>query len=179
MLSEIHTYYQSLHTALPVLNYDRTEHKASDFAHRAATFALRHINQGPGGGAWRPGESVLLIGDRPNTKSHEDGIHQVPFVAFNGVGCSEWLTNQLDLFGISEELLYWVNAYDHNGIPTHGDFLNDLDPTKIITLGARAQAWFNDIGRGGVEPVNVPHPQYHKRFYSKHPYPLIEELKKC
>lgn len=132
-------------------------------------------NRGPGAGAWCPGESVLLVGDRPNNMRHGDLKSRLPFVSMHDGGCSVWLADQLDTAGIPEERLYWINAYNHFDHPTPHDFLTELRPRAIIALGANAARWCQ---QADVQYCQVTHPQHHKRFHHAEPYglgPLLQQ----
>src|SRR5687768_11843359 len=82
-------------------------------------------NEGPGVGAWRPGQSVLVVGDKPNLRHGQRYLG--PFCAWTG-GCSPWLSQQLEAGGIPERELYWVNAYDVYRRPTDAAFVARLQP---------------------------------------------------
>ena len=115
---------------------------------------------------------ITLIGDRPNTKTHAQQQYHVPFITFSGRGCSEWLAEQLELSGVPEGALSWLNAYDDAGLPTSPDKL--LPGTRVVALGRNAQQWCADHG---IMHVHCPHPQVHKRFHHEKPYPLVNILK--
>lgn len=126
-------------------------------------------NKGPGIGRWAPGESILLVGEqiaRPN-------ITLVDW-PFTGVSASSyWLTEQLLNWRVPERRLYWVNAVRPGGVELDADFLEKLQPSKVIALGERASDWCYGAG---VRPIEVPHPAFWKRFKYGVPYPLKEHL---
>jgi len=137
-------------------------------------------NLGPGIGRWAPSKSVLLVGERPGGFG---GRWHLPFVSLRADGCSAWLAEQLEEYDIPESALYWVNAYESVDVPLDPHFLTALQPKHVFALGEEARDWcvahLRDHGVGREEWSPHFHPQYHKRFHSKKPYPLIKELKQC
>ena len=134
----------------------------------------KHINLGPGVGAWRPGEVVLLIGDRHGPSLQPYQVHSnIAFCDMAKKGSSYWLTERLVQGGIREDRLYWINAYDSDGQATSAEFIRRLHPITVCTLGDSAARWCQT---NGVRYEHFTHPQYHKRFKSSEPYPLIERL---
>jgi hypothetical protein len=135
-----------------------------------------HIrNSGPGIGLWNPGKVILLVGDRhgPSIQPYKVDMN-IAFCDMAKAGSSHWLSAQLDLMDIPESRLYWINAYDSVGAATHSDFVGRLYPITVLSLGDNAKRWC-DTNHIRHEPFT--HPQYHKRFHSKEPYPLIARLK--
>lgn len=125
-------------------------------------------NKGPGIGNWRPGEVVLIIGDRPT----EANKSQKPFI--HPKGCAPWLAEQLELAHIPEEKLYWINAYSVDGEEADPSFIDKLNPKHIIALGKNASTWCN---KNKINHSAIPHPQYWKRFRRNEEYPLLSILK--
>jgi hypothetical protein len=125
------------------------------------------INRGPGIG-WFGKGNILLVGDQVNPNT---GVKGWPFVSEGG--CSLWLAQQLQTWGISERELYWINAhqYDEAGQlkAVNGNFVEELWPRKIIALGNEAAKWCRNFGFGFEQ---VDHPQYWKRFQAGTEYPL-------
>jgi hypothetical protein len=133
-------------------------------------------NIGPGAGAWRPGRQVVLVGDRPNMKGHGAETIIVPFINFNGSGCSEWLADQLEAEGIDERDLYWINATNARGEVTNPSFLDDLQPRAVVAMGNTAASWCE---AHNIRAVEVPHPQHHKRFFYNRRYKLTDAIKEA
>lgn len=173
-IRQIHAGYGLLqaNTDLPVVEYDYMHDTVPVKPYQTPAPIL---NQGPGGGWWMPGKVFLLMGDRTNTRRNQAETARVPFVSFSHLGCSGWLAAELEDAGIDESELYWVNAYESDGTPTNHEFLNRLNPHCVFALGRRAGEWINSVSWGGAQ-VEVPHPQYHKRFHSRTRYPLIDEI---
>lgn len=114
---------------------------------------------------------VLVVGDRPGPGAPTDpNYHHTPFYAINN--CSGWLNSLLEINRVPEEQLLWINAYDTKGKP----FDKPIDAEQfdlVVALGGNAEKWCK---KNGIKYTKVAHPQYHKRFESKKPYPLIEVL---
>jgi thymidylate kinase len=181
-LRAVYDGYAKLERALadgPMLEYDFNA-TSSDSLLRALDGPRAPLeNLGPGIGAWNPGKSILLVGERPGGFG---GRWHLPFVSLRADGCSAWLAEQLEKAGVPEAALYWVNARD--GDEKRGErrlnvpYLRDqLRPKAIFALGDVAAAWLKFFGVKGY--VAVAHPQAHKRFHSKQLYPLIQELQAC
>lgn len=155
-----HAYADGLDTWLPVAIYDYTVSSAEELLQR-----LRCLE--------RPRPKVVLLGDRPSGKTTAQGLFTVPFVSFNGLGCSEWLSEQLEQAGIAESDLVWRNAYDLTGTPLAVERLpKDL---PVLALGRNASRWCVEHQ---VPHRLLPHPQSHKRFYSKQEYTMINMLRR-
>lgn len=134
---------------------------------------LRFVTKPPipiGAGAWVEG-NVLLVGER--TSHPEVNKYHLPFCSIKG--CSGWLNALLSEAEIPEERLFWINALDNDGTPVNlGMIYHSLKPSTIIALGNVASEQLHK--QGIVRHALYPHPQYWKRFKSKHQYPLIPFL---
>lgn len=131
-------------------------------------------NIGPGIGNWNPGRVVLLIGDRhgPSIQPYSTQFN-LAFCDMAKAGSSFWLTKLLEEAGIQERHLYWINAYDKEDIPTDPGFIGRLEPVAILSMGDSAERWCKS---NALKSEPFSHPQYHKRFQYKEPYPLISRL---
>ena len=132
-------------------------------------------NAGPGIGAWNPGRVVLLVGDRhgPSIQPYKVDTN-LAFCDMAKAGSSYWLSQQLESASILEEKLYWINAYDKDGQPTDPNFVQALRPITVLSLGDFAAKWCDS---NHIRHEGFRHPQFHKRFMFKDPYPLIDRLK--
>lgn len=155
-------YDTQLTTDLPTVSYDYTSNKVAELLEKVE-LARSPLNLGPGVGQFSQ-RSTLLVGDQLNQGDF-------PFVSLTG--CSPWLADQLESAGVGEDQLYWVNAKTAADQPTDPDFIDKLQPAKVIALGEVAAGWCRDAG---VVHVQVPHPQFWKRFHHRRPYPLLKEL---
>lgn len=122
---------------------------------------------------------VVIIGDTPGPgRPTQPNYHHTPF--YSTKNSSLWLNKMLVEADISEDALLWFNSTLADGSlldPVHIKDLLRLKPTFIV-LGGNAEKWFK-AAAPDVEYVKVYHPQYAKRFRSKEPYELIDEIKKA
>lgn len=118
------------------------------------------------------GKRILIVGDRPGPKAPQtDNFHHTPF--YGKVYSGGWLNEELVKAEIAEDCLMWINSASWDGKPTSTAILaNDWE--LIIALGNNAKKW---LDKAGAQHIKVDHPQFHKRFKSKEPYPLISILK--
>lgn len=112
----------------------------------------------------------VLVGERPANESKNERYYPFCDIA----GCSGWLNLLLDKEKIPEEKLFWINAVHLDGSQNDHTLLDLLEGRQIICLGRVAERW---VKQAGKKYVQVPHPQYWKRFKSKEKYPLLELLK--
>jgi len=112
----------------------------------------------------------VLIGESPANETTNKRYYPFCDIA----GCSGWLNLLLNKEEINEEKLFWINAHHLDGSPNDVRLLDLLEGKQIICLGKKAEKWVKPTGKKYVE---VPHPQYWKRFKSKEKYPLIDLLK--
>ncbi|WP_407305336.1 hypothetical protein [Acinetobacter sp.] len=122
---------------------------------------------------------VVIIGDTPGPgRPTTPGYHHTPF--YSTKNSSLWVNRLLAEADIDERALLWFNAELADGKalnPIHVQDLMRLNPTFIV-LGGNAEKWFK-MAAPGVKYVKVYHPQFAKRFKSKEPYALIDEIKKA
>jgi hypothetical protein len=150
---------------------------------RARLRAIRRYDLGVatqcpyGAGNYTEGVQVLIVGEA-HTKgfvpAHEkiSSSTQAPFCSMEG--CSGWLNELLENAQIDETKLFWCNAV-HDGVNTDLEVLiHTLKPYHVVALGNRAHAALEFFG---IVHHTFSHPQYHKRFKHKEPYPLIQFLK--
>lgn len=124
-------------------------------------------NLGPGIGSFTPG-NVLIVGEQADLLDHDATPY--PFV---GGEQGTWVSQQLEDADIGEHHLYWVNALSPDGTTTKHQFVEYLQPDKVIALGKVAATWCRLAGFAYDE---VPHPLYWMRFQENKSYPLIELL---
>lgn len=102
--------------------------------------------------------TLVLVGDR----------YPEPERPFNrpfdrATGASLFLTRLLDLAGIGERHLHYVNAWRHSGdVWLEGDHLEWLTPAKVVALGEEAHRRLEELG---VDHAEFPHPQHLGRFH--------------
>jgi hypothetical protein len=163
---KIYEGYLLTKTDLPVIMYDYTGERGQlDRILEIAIAEAERAKSSPkdGIGYWHE-DSVLLVGDRVS----QYGWPDLPFVAFKRGGCSAWLAEKLEAWGVREHQLYWLNAYRQSpellGWPQA--------PRRVIALGTLAGSW---LDRAGVEHMLVQHPQAHKRFHHHEEYLGLKE----
>lgn len=157
---------QRFSAAVPTIVYDETRANLDELERLLE--AVRPVkNAGPGIGHWRP-EGILLVGEQPTA---EDALG--PFCDLGKIGCSRWLSEQLDGAQVSEAQFYWVNALKIDGTETDPTFAASLQPRQVIALGKVAEAW---CAKARLAHAAVPHPQHWKRFHHHERYPLLELL---
>ncbi len=162
-LREIYRLYREQQTSLPVVDYDYTVEPELKQVLVAARRSMLHPLKLASAGNWCA--PVILIGERFAQRKNLDPHYQWPFASFSGSGCSQWLTRQLEDANVSEADLLWVNAdQDLSLLPSGAPY---------IALGREAAA----VARGyGLGVIQVPHPQYAKRFDATGPYQLIQVI---
>lgn len=176
-LRAVHDSYRSLsmRTDLNVVVYDYEKSGAYDML-------LRHLQRLPaptaqvGIGWWIHRRSVLLVGEQLQWVGAKlpDNL-DLPFVRFDNSGCPTWLTRELELFGIRERGLHWINARTPDGRETSPAFVKILEPRAVVALGSTAASWCK---QHNVQHTHVKHPQYWRRFFHHKHYDLMEVLLK-
>lgn len=133
---------------------------------------LKEITRAPfGAGAFVSG-NIMIVGEQDSDPTAS--VEQRPFCTTKG--CTGWLNKQLDEANIPEERLFWVNALNNDNSPANLRYVVEtMKPKAIIALGGIAQHTLRKQEIYNFKPFY--HPQYWKRFKSKQPYALIDELK--
>jgi thymidylate kinase len=167
-LARVHAAYAARSWDLPVVRYDYTTEPALELPERFVGSQPHPVAHATAGSY---GARALLVGEAPAERKDHDPLLQLPFVSFSRGGCSVWLAEQLAAAGARERDLLWVNASDRAGLEralNHG-------PEVRVALGAVAAATLRELGVPAS--VEVAHPQHHKRFYHRLPYPLVDALR--
>lgn len=152
------------------LTYDYTRESSKIAFTDMAEHLRRGKNAGPGVGRFSSGVT-LLVGEQV---SEATAAADFPFISDDPTGCTAWLSQRLEEWGVPESALYWVNALTARGTATAGGtWLALLAPKRVIALGAVAQQWCLEHS---LPFEAIPHPQYWRRFNSSQPYPLRELL---
>jgi len=156
------TYVEQVRTNLPRIdfNYQLDNIQQIALGISSARFE-KHFTHSHTAGNWDG--RVAIVGESFGERKDHDPFYQWPFASFTNVGCSQWLTRQLDHVGISESELFWINA----------DMLKDfttLGNEKVVALGNVAS---EKLTACGIVHDRVPHPQYWKRFEPSKRYPLL------
>ena len=156
-LGQVYHGYRHMVTSLPVVEYDYEKTTPEELLEQ-----LQRV---------RPRNSrVVLLCEKANTKVKGQAKFQVPFVAFKGEGCSEWLADQLEAAGIDEADLVWRNVFAPDGPALSPE---GLPQCPIITLSRVASKWCQERN---LPHQLCPHPAAHIKFHPEKPYPLIKML---
>lgn len=161
-LKTVYDLYANQPTSLPELGYDYT----STLLNPTAIEDLRmpqHPLDVASAGNWHG--RIVLVGESFAERKDNDAFYQWPFASFSGEGCSQWLTDQLDLAELDERDILWVNADQDLSV------LLDLDVDRVIALGDAA---YKQLYQLKIMAATVPHPQAWKRFNNKKRYPLFD-----
>ncbi len=167
-LRMVYDLYQTEQTALPELKFnyklDEIDWFKSSLANlRPTEHDLDVRSAGSMDGRY------ILVGDEFGNQKDNDPFYQWPFASFTRQGCSHWLTEKLEAFGVPESKILWVNSDQDLS------FIHKLARRKIFALGAKA---YDRLSAAGIISVGVTHPQAAKRFGSKLTYDLISALTK-
>lgn len=157
--------YAAQHTSLPVYAYDYTRKPTFDRTEVLRRRSKRHLLHSASAGRW--GAKIAIVGEQFAERKDTDAFYQWPFASFNGTGCSQWLTNQLEEDSIYESELFWINADQDLSV------LHDLGASKVIALGEKAA---EALYREKIQAQLAPHPQFWKRFHNSERYPLLDLL---
>ena len=166
-LKTVYDLYAEQVTDLPELVYDYTKDDVFS-APRLVNLVegmrfKRHPVQSSTAGNWEG--KYVLVGEAFAERKDCDAFYQWPFGSFSNEGCSQWLTDKIDLVDVGENDLLWVNA------DQDVSFLYDLQPEKIIALGNMA---YEKLYKLKIQATTVPHPQAWKRFNNGQRYPLLD-----
>lgn len=169
-LGQVHKSYEKLTTSLPLLrhNYLTNEFPRVDLLPATTPHQLSET-------AGNSLARTLMVGENYAELTDTDSLYQKPFCAFSGAGCSRWLALQLEIAGIGEERLVWLNADNLIKLTTsrYSEVFSRV--TKVIALGAVAASACRELSLPNVKEVT--HPQAWKRFKHSETYPIQEALK--
>lgn len=165
-LKMVYDLYADQPTDLPELVYDYAQgdiFSVPRLVNKVETMRFKlHPLEISSAGNW-DGKYVLVGGAFAERKDC-DAFYQWPFGSFSNEGCSQWLTDKIDLVEVGEDNLLWADANQDVS------FLYNLQPEKIIAFGNMAYA---KLHRLKIQAVAVPHPQSWKRFNNVQHYPLL------
>ena len=106
-------------------------------------------------------DKIVICGE----KISKDSRAKHPFEFRTNKGCGQYLFQALAKTGIKPGDIHIMNLWHKNG--SQGDWegaLTLLQPKKIIAFGKKVQA---ELIRANFENVEIPHPQFWKRFHYK------------
>lgn len=162
-LKMVYDLYTEQPTDLPEVIYDYTAEPKFSTYHLEKSRMAQHPLSLASAGNWSG--RYVLVGEGFAERKDTDAFYQWPFASFSGEGCSQWLTEKLDLIEVGENDLLWVNADQDL------EFLYDLSPEKIIAMGSQA---YEKLYKLKIMATTVPHPQSWKRFNNGQRYPLLD-----
>jgi len=166
-LKTVYDIYADQATDLPLLDYDYTKGDLFADAKLALTIEGLRMRQHPldlaTAGNWDA--RVVLVGESFAERKDVDAFYQWPFASFSGEGCSQWLTDKLELIEVGEDEILWINADQDLS------FMLDLAPERVVALGNRA---YDQLYKLKITAATVPHPQAWKRFNNGQRYPLLD-----
>jgi hypothetical protein len=130
-------------------------------------------NPGPGIGNWAA--PALLVGSGPAQAGTPPFW---PFISSRPDGPAAWLTEQLELAGIREEDLYWMNAQT-----VVDGALRDEDADKVysnpwrlvVCMGEEAYEWAKDSALRNA--VLAPYPTWWWNYRRGKDYPALKAIK--
>jgi hypothetical protein len=168
-LEMVYEGYNRVFSYLPEVHYDYRHHKDISSCYDEITGRRQPTHRLDVATAGNYGASVFIVGDTFAERKDNDAFYQWPFASFSRHGCSQWLTYGLEMAGIGEDQLMWVNA-DQDLMKIH-PWLSVCD---VIALGNAASSKLKSIG---IRHQHVSHPQAHKRFNMREPYPLFDIIR--
>ena len=121
-------------------------------------------------------KDILIVADRPGPKAPQtDDFHHTPF--YSKIHSGGFLNAEMVRAGCSEHPLMWTNSATWDGKLGDTEILAAKSWAVIITLGKNAERFIEKNYVWAFPQLYCfDHPQYHKRFKSTEPYPLIEML---
>jgi len=159
-------------TSLPVIIYDYERHDLN-WVRAAVTVRRWGAAYSTPGVVWgNPLAKILIVGERYNVIARPQGPH-IPFVGTGRNGF--WLAQQLELLGLTERDLAWVNADQPDGQCTNFYAVQEALPNHhtTICLGRTAINWAASA-RFIKSWIGVPHPAYWARFKAHEEWPLLQ-----
>lgn len=163
-LVDVWSMYHGTISDLPMVGYDYTRMDKQFACTIAETQRMpRHPTHIASAGNWNA--KTVLVGEGFAERKNQDPWYQWPFGSFSNSGCSRWLADELNSHHINERDLLWVNS-DQD--------LSICRGKRVIAMGREAKVSLDVLD---IPSVEVPHPQYWKRFKaSGEMYPLLLEL---
>ena len=165
-LDVVYHEYCFMETSLPVVEHDYTK---GGFLAKLEPMAIPPSHPTGSRSAGNFHAPVVIVGDKFGLVKDCDPLLQLPFVSYNGSGCSSWLTEKLDEADINEEKLLWVNADD----PLLQQIVDARTRRLVCALGAAAG---DRLTRLEIAHERFAHPQHAKRFRYSTQYPLVKAV---
>lgn len=166
-LKMVYYLYTEQPTSLPVFAHDYTKGDLFQIDKMVSDLEpmrfMRHPLDMVSAGNWEG--RVVLIGEAFTERKDCDAFYQWPFASFSSEGCSQWLTEKLDLTKVSEDEILWLSSDQDLSV------LHDLNPRRIIALGAEA---YQQLYKLKIKAAIVQHPQSWMQFNHDQRYPLLD-----
>lgn len=168
-LNIVYNIYETMETRLPTIYYNYTERISKDIFNVDIVDSFRaprHPLSSQSAGDWRA--ETILVGEAFGERKDYDPWYQWPFASFSNSGCSQWLTEKLEICDIDESQLLWFNAdQDLSYVAKCGPY------RTVIALGSEA---YNKLKAQNIQSQLVHHPQYWMRFRESDGYELMEVI---
>jgi hypothetical protein len=129
-------------------------------------------NPGPGIGNWAA--PALLVGSGP---AQAGTPPYWPFISSRPDGPAAWLTEQLELAGVREEDLYWMNAQtvvDGNLVCEDASTVLENPWRLVVCMGEEALKWAEDWGLSNM--VLAPYPTWWWNYRRGKDYPALKAI---
>ena len=158
-------------TDLPVIRHNRDSTVNKD-GHTAAAIPVNYIDgqlNSAGVIGNLEGAQAIILSDR----SYRG--RDLPFVGMDPY-INQWLTYQLELSGIPESQLAWMNVRKPSGSFKSAQALTAISgftQRRIIALGDVARAWCES---NAIDHDAVPCPDTWARYHTGQTYPLIDSI---
>lgn len=130
-------------------------------------------NPGPGIGNWDA--DVLMVGAGPAQGGQPPFW---PFISSRPDGPAAWLTEQLEMAGVLEQDLYWMNAQtvvDGVLVDEHPGTLLSKPWRLVVCMGEEALKWAEDCGFSNM--VLAPYPTWWWSYRPGKAYPAIQTIR--
>jgi hypothetical protein len=132
-------------------------------------------NPGPGIGNWEA--KILLVGSGPAQGGQPPFW---PYISSRPDGPAAWLTEQLELGGVREQDVYWVNAQtvaDGMLVDEFSDVLRSRPWDAVFALGEDAYGW---AMREGFASVSLEHyPTWWWNYRPGKDYPAVRAIREA
>jgi hypothetical protein len=140
--------------SLPLVTYDATHHTYEEL--RTVIASLRpHANGGPGIGAWKPGESLLIVSNG------------MPYANTAPKSEAARIANELEAFNVGENTLYWSKPIGS------ALWVQALNPPRVFAIGRASQDWCKRAKLSNVK--NLPDTMGWHAKHAINAHPLASE----
>jgi len=174
-LTDVYQAYREPNTALNMLKFDYTkclgDQAASVMAGLDRLRPIVHQLDSRSGG--NPAAKVVLVSGKPRDIAESDLMYQWPFGSFYRIGYEYWLTGQLNVHGIGEDELLWMDL-DRFDLVGESLASNEI----FYALGGEAAMALREVPGQEFQLVDHPYEWLKTPQSANQLYPLIELLKR-